>query len=155
MPSALPRRDLLSGGSTLLTVLLAGCSTLSELPGDSRQVRIGRVSVTNSDDQPRTFDILIRDRETDEIIFWETYTARAMTDWDGDETTEQDWHSWENPVSTPGKYVVHARAVAETSPSETEWESKRLPTDVSCLHIDIEVGLMGQLSISHDKINSC
>lgn len=155
MPLDRSRRRVLLAGGASLPVLLGGCSAVPGLAGEPKQVRIARLSVLNNDDRPRTFDVLIRDVDTDSVAFWKTYTARAMTDRDGDGNAETDGTIWESPVASPGRYALYARAGRESPASDPDRQSVRLPTTGECLSVQVEVGITGHLSIEHDTVESC
>lgn len=154
MSSAL-RRQVLIGGGTVLSVLLGGCSNLPLLTEEPQHVQIEELSISNLDDQPHVFDVMIRDVETDQVVFWETYKARAMTDRDGDGRVEAGGTVWKNPLESPGDYVLYAHAEREVPENDNTWESARLATAGECLSIEVEVDRDEYLSIEHKYPESC
>lgn len=155
MPSTRSRRMLLLSAGTVLSILLSGCSSVSEFTQESGSVSVAEVWVKNLGDSPVVFDVVIEDVTDNEVVFWETHLTRPMADRDDDGNEEIDMHSWENPVQSPGNYALHARAEADDPAGGTQVTSTQLQTDVDCLSILVEIGIMGELSIDVDTEDAC
>jgi hypothetical protein len=145
---------LLSAG-TVLSASFSGCSAVPELPGESRRTSIADVVVKNLGDSPTVFDVVVEDAERDEIVFWGSYTARPLADWDDDGNDEIDMHSWNTPVRSPGRYVLHARSKADGSEGEIQVESARLQAGADCVSVIVEIDIVGELAIDVDRADAC
>jgi hypothetical protein len=145
---------LLSAG-TVLSIPLSGCSSVSEFTQESGSVSIADVWVKNLGDSPVVFDVVMEDVTDNEVVFWETHPTRPMADRDDDGNEEIDIHSWENPVQSPGNYALHARTEADDPAVGRQVASTQLQTDVDCLSILVEIGIMGELSVDVDTEDAC
>jgi hypothetical protein len=155
MPSTWSRRTLLLSAGAVLSVPLSGCSTATDVVRESTRVSIAEIWVKNLGDRPTVFDVVVEDAARDEVVFWNTYAARGMLDGDGDGDEEIDVHSWDSPVESRGTYVLHARAVPEGASGDSQTESVPLQTDAGCVSVTVEIGLLGDLSIDIDGVDSC
>jgi hypothetical protein len=145
---------LLSAG-TVLSIPLSGCSSVSEFTRESSPTSIAEVWIKNLSDNPVIFDVVIEDVTHNEVVFWETHLTRPMADRDDDGNGEIDMYSWKNPVQSLGNYALHARVEADDPDGETQVTSTQLQTDVDCLNILVEIGIMGELSIDVDTEDAC
>lgn len=139
-----------------MSSILSGCANLPTATEESPQVHIEELSVINLHDEPHLFDVVIRDAQSDDVVFWERYLAEAATEGsDGGGPDETDGTFWKNSVKTPGDYVLYADAERETAPNDSEWETVRLAERGDCLGIDVKVEPDGYLSVAIKYLDSC
>ena len=155
MSSSLTRRRVLSRGGTLLSSVLAGCSTLPLFEEEPTRVRIEEITVLNLHDEPHLFDVVVRDARSDDVVFWKRYRAEAATPDPNGGPDETDGTVWKNPIEAPGEYVLYADAEREIPPNDSEWSSVNLTERGDCLGIDVKVEPEGYLSVAIRYLDSC
>jgi hypothetical protein len=130
-----------------------GCSSYNPFKQESSQVSITGITVVNLDSEPHLFDVMIRDAETDTVVFWERYNADAAKEEEGNTITGGT--HWESPVSDPGEYVLYADAEREVAENDSEWDIAKLAEQGDCVGVDVGIGQDGYLYIGVKYPESC
>lgn len=143
----LTRRSALHLASTALCVGFAGCSSIHRSPPESVGVRITGITVLNRETEPHRIDVMVRDDETDEVVYWNRFDAPAATSDSGSsELTSIGRTVWKAPVSGPGDYSIYADADVEANAADSNWATSALP-DSGCIGVDVIVSPDGELRI--------
>jgi hypothetical protein len=148
------RRSALQLSCVALCSGVAGCS--NPLEQESSNVQVTGITVVNLDTEPHLFDVMLRDEETDTVVFWKRHTAEAATtEEDGSGYTTTGGTYWERPVSEPGEYVLYADAEREVAENDSEWSTARLAEQADCVGVDVGIDRDGYLYIDVKYPESC
>lgn len=144
------RRSLVRMVGGAFCVGLAGCtSTIRSTPSPDG-VRLTKLTVLNRATDPHHIDVVVRDDETDAVVFWNRFDAPAATaDSETDELDSVGRTVWADPVSKPGSYSVYADADITAEPNSSSWATTDLPasSNTDCIAVDIILSRDEQLRV--------
>lgn len=150
------RRSALRLSGVALCSGVAGCSAYNPFEQESSQVRIAGITVVNLDTESHLFDVMIRDNETDTVVFWKRYDADAATTGEeGSEYITTGGTYWESPVSGSGEYVLYADAEREVAENDSEWATAKLIDRGNCVGLDVGIDRDGYLYIGVKYPETC
>jgi len=139
------RRSILRVASASLCSGVAGCGSAFRSPPESAGVRLTEITVLNRETEPHRIDVLVRDDETDEVVYWNRSDAPAATTASGSSELDSVGRTvCQDPVSEPGNYSVYADADIGTNATESNWITRELP-ESGCIGVDVTVTIQGEL----------
>lgn len=73
-------------------------------------VRLTGITVLNRETEPHRVDVMVRNDDTEEVVYWNRFDAPAATTKGGSSKLASVRRTvWEDPIEESGKYSVYCR----------------------------------------------
>jgi hypothetical protein len=98
------------------------------------------ITVLNRATASHRIDVVVRDDNTDRVVYWNRFDAPAATvDGETDKLDSVGRTVWTDPVSEPGSYSVYADADITSEANSNNWATTELPasSNTACMGVDI------------------